>query len=193
VQTSQVTSKKPVRSVPGSDGRLQSAVIKALDEMAETAKKIRDKPKEYTPGKPSGRMAPDYSVRCVDVSITASAVPEVGALFFEEDDSSKSFWMISRDGERVKILVGDLFPSGKYDLRQVRSDDFARALESRIFGYGGTLEEAKRDLMSKNSIVPSLDVSLEGVPSEPICVAVCDSVPLNDFEREITDILRGVA
>ena len=153
VQISQVTSKKNVRSIPGSDGRLQSAVMRALDEMEETGRKIHNETKPYAPGKPSGRMAPDYPIRCMDVSISASAssAPSIGSLFFEEDDASKSFWTVSRDGERVKITVGELFPSGKYDVNQIRSDDFGRALESRMLSHSGSLDEAKKDLTSKNS------------------------------------------
>lgn len=187
IPTSQVSSKREVRTTPGSDGKLHKAVIKVLDEMSETAKRISDKRKPYIPGKPSGRLIPDYPIRCMDVTASSEAT----AMFFEEDDASESFWVVSRSGERVKLTLQELFPSGEYDISQVRSDGFGESLEVRMSGK--PLIEAKKELLAENesSVGVSSPVTLVSeIGEETKNDAVCNWIPLNDFEKDLSDLLR---
>ena len=183
ISTSQISGEREIAVAPGSDGRLHKAIMKALDDMSETAKLIQNLRTPNILGNPGNQPISNSSVRMASLGS--------GSLFFEEDDASSSFWVITRLGERVRISLGELFPSGEYDIRQVRSDEFGGALEARMSKK--SLDEAKRDLLAtnENQVAAMESVTLVGEISKDVRDrTVCDWIPLNDFEKNLSDLFR---
>ena len=174
----------------------QQKIMSDLDQMCKQARKIKNrKKKQRSYGQKPG--APFSG--CLDTQLfpprqmKAEASEIAKASFFEKTTCAEdSFWKISYKNEEVIVYIMDLFPSKKYDINQIRTEDFGTALIMRLTN-GNSLKEELEKLIKEN-VMEHHDISMEDIQDkEMIEDVVCEAVPLNDYQKNIRDSLENKA
>ena len=109
------------------------------------------------------------------------------AIFRSSQEEAESTWTVDTADGTLTVSLAELFPSGKYDVHEVRSRAFGISLIKRLEGNpGATLKQ----LISNNSII-NVAEALEVMDLERIPVVIGEFIPLNDAERQFRDELKG--
>ena len=182
MKISQVTSKENLKSnLP------QAKIMEDLDRMSKEARKIKEKKKKNKAvGHLDTQLFPEWWKKH---PMKAEASNKARAAFFEnKQDSLQSYWNISFNQQEVSLKIGDLFPSGQYDIHQIKDKDFGIGLILRLTA-GDLVEES--DKLTKENTTDYHDISLEDfADEEKINNIISNAIPLNDYQKNIRDSLE---
>ena len=174
----------------------QKSLMAVLDEMREQGKKLRETDLRRHNGKHSGyldtQLFPDWpnKKRKHDVkSASKNGVKRNIKGVFQHNQ-----WSITDGTTKISLDVeNDLFPSKEYDISEVKSESFGRALVARLT-QGDLYEEAKK-LVDENK-QKAYEISMHDVSDineQKVLEIVCDVIPLNDYQKNIRDGIASLA
>jgi len=125
----------------------------------------------------------------------ASVSRAVDAKFVENSEASESGWFVGDETGGRLVTIGELFPSGKYDVVEVRSQEFGRQLAERVSASSLSVPLALDALSAENEArmdVNTLAVAVSKLAEDEGAAnkMVCDVVPVNEIEQTIRDFVR---
>ena len=109
-------------------------------------------------------------------------------IFNANEDEAESTWTVDTDDGSHTVSISELFPSGKYDVHEVRSEAFGISLLKRL---EGNADSVLKYLLSNNRTINVSD-ALNTIDDKQAFIIVGEFVPLNDAEREFRDEMKGI-
>jgi hypothetical protein len=110
------------------------------------------------------------------------------AIFKANQEEDKSTWTVNTHEGELTVSIAELFPSGKYDVHEVRSKEFGESLIKRL---ENNAESVLMYLLSNNRTMNVSD-ALPSIDDKQAFIIVGEFVPLNDAEREFRDEMKEV-
>jgi hypothetical protein len=108
------------------------------------------------------------------------------AIFKSEQEEADSTWTVKTAEGTFTVAIADLFPSGRYDVHEIRSKAFGESLAKRL---EGNADAVLKYLLSNNRTINVSD-ALEVIDDNKAAIIIGEFVPLNDSEREFRDEMR---
>ena len=182
IRLSQVTDTKNLKSRP--DGSLQNRLMEKLDDMRRATKRIKETPSKGP--HMDTQLFPRKRIAKVDSLLVLS--------FKEAPEARDSYWEVRQAGQMERLTLAELFPSGEYDISEVRSGRFGDALGDYLENGQGSLSEMCSELRSDagtHGDVKMVSSSLFQLSPEDREEIACDSVPLNDLQKGLRDMVAG--
>ena len=106
------------------------------------------------------------------------------ASFSEDEDEGGSTWTVSLPQGEYSFSISELFPSGEYDIHQVKSAEFGTALTERLRDSPDKIS----DMLRRNTRF--INISELSTDPERTASLVSRFIPLNDSEKIMRDELR---
>lgn len=110
------------------------------------------------------------------------------AVFKVSEEEDKSTWTVNTPEGQLTVSIAELFPSGKYDVHEIRSKEFGVSLIKRL---ENNAESVLMYLLSNNRTLNVSD-AMNTIDDKQALTIVGEFVPLNDAEREFRDEMKEV-
>ena len=169
----------------------QQKIMADLDWMSKMARKIKNKKKKKKKPRSYGQSPDGPSSGHLDTQLfpprkmKAEASKKAKATFFKREIEKQSYWVVQYDGKEARLTIGELFPSGLYDVKEIKSKEFGIALILRL-SKGELLEESLK-LMRENGL-QFTEISVEDVKDNDKTISLISyAIPLNDYQKTIRD------
>lgn len=183
--------------ISGSGSSLnQKSLMAVLDEMREQGKKLRETDLRRHSDKHSGyldtQLFPDWTHQKRKKNVKSAS--NNGVKRNIKGVFQHNQWSITDGVTNISLDVeNDLFPSKEYDIGEVKSESFGRALIARLT-QGDLYEEAKK-LVDENK-QKAYEISMHDVSDvdeQKVLEIVCDVIPLNDYQKNIRDRIASLS